>query len=402
MKHQIKLIVVATAAALTASHAMALEVYNDKGWKLDISGSVNAFYTSTKADNKGTSVSVENGLLPGYLNVSASTQQKGWDIKGVIGYWPGINSNGGGVAGVGKSTPDVRTNYLTFGKADVGTFKFGRDIGLFQSNAILNDMTLIGVGGGSGSARNINTTLGGIGAGYIYAEFQPQITYTTPSKNGFSLSVGVFDNKNTSSTNATNGTGASPGFQALVEYAFKGDVSGKVWGGLISQRFSDRTTAYAFDANHALTGTPKDDTASGGELGVVANVGAFGMMAEAYNGKGLGSGVLFSDGFDGTGKKRDSSGYLVQGTYKIGDLKLGVSYGESRLKATSADATYSAANPLNLAVTNGDVVRTAGSTLGAYYSLTPNLTLVAELNQRKDKLTNVKTDAISTGAILFF
>jgi predicted porin len=97
---------------------------------------------------------------------------------------------------VGKSTVDARTSYLSFGNANMGTFKFGRDIGLFQSNAILNDMTLIGVGGGAAGARNVNTTLGGIGAGYIYAEFQPQITYTSPKiGGGLTLSAGVFDNK---------------------------------------------------------------------------------------------------------------------------------------------------------------------------------------------------------------
>ncbi|MDD5295984.1 MAG: porin [Rhodocyclaceae bacterium] len=378
MKHQIKLIAVATAAALTASHAMALEVYNDKGWKLDISGSVNAFYTSTKADNKNTSTSIENGLLPGYLNVTATTQQKGWDIKGVIGYWPGINSNGAGVAGVGKTTADVRTNYLSFGKSDVGTFKFGRDVGLFQSNAILNDMTLIGVGGGAGAARNINTTLGGIGAGYVYCEFQPQITYTTPSANGFSLSVGVFDNKDTSATNATATTGSSPGFQALAEYAFKGATSGKVWGGLISQKFSNATI-----------GSAQQGTANGGELGILANVGNFGMMAEAYSGQGLGSAVLFSDGFDTRGNTRASNGYLLQATYKIGDLKLGTSYGRSRLQKNAIEGA-------------SDVSRTNGTTLGAYYSLTPNVTLVAELNSRKEQVTAIKTDSASFGAILFF
>ena len=397
MKHQIKLIVVATAAALTASHAMALEVYNDKGWKLDISGSVNAFYTSTKTDKKNTSVSIENGLLPGYLNVTASTQQNGWDITGTIGYWPGINSNGAGVAGVGKTTPDVRTNYLTFGKADTGTFKFGRDIGLFQSNAILNDMTLIGVGGGAGAARNINTTLGGIGAGYIYAEFQPQITYKTPTVNGFNLSVGVFDSKDTTATNATAGTGSSPGFQALAEYAFKGAVTGKAWGGFISQRFNTvgvaATPATLNPDNTIKPGTDavaaKQGTASGGELGALANVGNFGMLAEMYSGKGLGSAVLFTDGFDAAGATRKSNGYLVQATYKIGALKLGASYGESRLQKTSAEGS-------------GDQSKTDGQTLGAYYSLSPNLTLVAELNSRKEKVSNVKTDTVSAGAILFF
>ena len=158
MKHASPLTLAALAVAgLASAPAMALEVYNNKGWSLDISGSVNAFYTTSKTEQSSRSSQIENGLLPGYFNITAATQQRGWDIKGVIGIWPGLDSDSpalaSATAGVGKSTVDARTNYLSFGKPNVGTFKFGRDVGLFQSNAILNDMTLIGVGGGGGQAR---------------------------------------------------------------------------------------------------------------------------------------------------------------------------------------------------------------------------------------------------------
>ena len=36
--------------------------------------------------------------------------------------------------------------YLTFGNGSLGTFKFGRDFGLFAFDAIINDMSLIGAG----------------------------------------------------------------------------------------------------------------------------------------------------------------------------------------------------------------------------------------------------------------
>ena len=35
------------------------------------------------------------------------------------------------------------------------------------------------------------TTLGRIGTGYIYADWNGQIAYTTPNMNGLSLTVGV-------------------------------------------------------------------------------------------------------------------------------------------------------------------------------------------------------------------
>ena len=368
--NKLNLAITAALATFAAGQANALEVYNDKGWKLDISGSMNAFYTSSKADNAERSSSIENGLLPGYINFTATTQQKGFDIKAVMGFWPGINSDSpvfdSATAGVGKSHTDGRTNYLSFGNANIGTFKFGRDIGLFQSNAILNDMTLIGVGGGAGGARNVNTTLGGIGAGYIYAEFQPQITYTTPKLGPLTINLGMFDNKD---VDGAGTAGKSNGFQGLAEAGFDG---GKVWAGFVHQKFS----------------LLRDATASGFELGGKVDIGPVGLMAQGFNGKGIGDTILFSGGFSGD-EKRKSNGHLIQATYKIGDLKLGANIGESRTKRAPNEVS-------------GDVNRVQGRTLGAYYSLTPNVTLVGEVNQRKNKLTNVDTDTVSAGAILFF
>jgi hypothetical protein len=69
---------------------------------------------------------------------------------------------------------------MTVGRPNVGEFKLGRDIGLFGSEGILNDITLLSVGTPGGNVAPSNTSLGRIGVGYIYTDFQPQITYTTP------------------------------------------------------------------------------------------------------------------------------------------------------------------------------------------------------------------------------
>ncbi|WP_436439041.1 hypothetical protein, partial [Enterococcus faecium] len=71
---------------------------------------------------------------------------------------------------------DARQTYMTIGKPHLGTFKLGRDIGLFGSDAILNDITLLSVGTPGSNAGPSNTSLGRIGIGYIYTDFQPQIT----------------------------------------------------------------------------------------------------------------------------------------------------------------------------------------------------------------------------------
>jgi len=98
--------------------------------------------------------SVDNGLLPAAITFGILTTQDGFDIGAHFGFYPGIvthtggDPNGGGTNdALGTAGLDVRQVYLTFGNKDIGTFLVGRQIGLFGGDAILNDMTLIGVGG---------------------------------------------------------------------------------------------------------------------------------------------------------------------------------------------------------------------------------------------------------------
>ena len=63
-------------------------------------------------------------------------------------------------------------------------------------------------------------------------------------------------------------------------------------------------------------------------------------------------------------------------TYKFGPVKLGVNYGESKLDtANSTDASF---NP-------GLVSSNKKGTIGAYWSLTKNLTLLAEASRTKSE-----------------
>ena len=80
----------------------------------------------------------------------------------------------------------------------------------------------------------------------------------------------------------------------------------------------------------------------------------------------MGTTALFLLGSDGFGQERDSDGFLAQVTYKFSALKLGLNYGESNLDLAPGEAL-------------SDLVKTNSKyTLGAYYSLTENFTLLAE------------------------
>src|SRR5258708_35760608 len=80
----------------------------------------------------------------------------------------------------------------TPGTPTVGTIKVGRDIGIFGAEAILYDATIFGAGTPQANYAPGNTTLGRIGIGYVYADWIPQFSYTTPDLNGFTASVGIF------------------------------------------------------------------------------------------------------------------------------------------------------------------------------------------------------------------
>jgi hypothetical protein len=152
--------------------------------------------------DRTNSNSVRGGLLPSSIQLGMNTNQEGIDIGVYLGVYSGGNNIGPGTpfnanspgSPVSFGTPgiDLRQFYGTLGTPTFGTVKAGRDIGLFGADAILNDLTIFGVGTPAGNFAPGETALGRIGIGYIYADFIPQIIYTTPNWNGFTASGGVF------------------------------------------------------------------------------------------------------------------------------------------------------------------------------------------------------------------
>jgi predicted porin len=416
MKQQrrITLAVACACASLAAGQASAFEVANKDGWKLDVNGTVNAFYVNSDQEittgggvtTENKQANVQNGLLPGWINFVVTTQQEGYDIKAHFGLAPGINSNSSivglpsSVVGNGATADadayskiDSRQVYFQFGNTSMGTLKFGRDIGLFGQNPILNDMTLLGVGGTARAAEPFNTSFGMIGHGYMYTGFQPQITYSAPAMGGFNASAGIFNPTQYAGTERK-----SPGIQALVTYDWKGSVNGKAWGSYVNHKTSGpgkaavasdiTTTPITLGSNATADGFK----ATGFEGGVKVGLGAVELLASGFSTKGLGIstvGAQFLGGLDASNKPLKSEGIFVQGTVKATNkLKVGLSYGENTDKDLAALGTET----FNKAVA-----------AGAYYSLTPSVTLVGELVNEKAGLDGAvapetKTQTLSLGA----
>jgi len=415
MKHKKTSLAVAAALALGSASVVHAEIgFKAGAWDLSFSGNVNGFATWNSCDTSANAVAgglacnngpggskeqaIESGLLPSALVFGAKSRQAGWDIGWTIGFYPGITSSATGKSGIGRSNIDARQNFLTFGDKGWGTVKVGRDIGLFASDAILSDMTLLGVGSGGGAFPTGNTTLGRIGVGYIYTDWIPQISYTSPKYGAFQYSAGVFQgmdlfNFSGLATSATATGHDQPGLQAKGSYEWTGTVGGKAWASALSQKVKGR-------------GAPTDSAPAGSsvsgqafDLGAKVNVADFEGVLYAYSADGIGTTAI---GFDaaavvgGAVEKRKSKGGYVQGTYKIGKLKPGLSYGESRLDLASNES----------AGTNPTLVKKNKSLVaGLYYSLTQSLNLVGEYITTKSENQasgDNKDSVIALGAILFF
>ena len=412
------LVLALLACGSTGSQAVS---FTQNDVTLDINGTINGFYVvrdsestnrATGATTKTTNSALTNGLLPGWINFVATTQAGGQDIKAHFSFAPGINNNstviglpiGNNAGGAGTTNPysqiDTRNVYFQFGNNDWGTLKFGRDIGLFGQNIILSDMTLLGVGGTSNAGIPYNTTFGMIGHGYMYTGFQPQITYSTPVMGGFQGAAGIFQPSKFGGDETK-----TPGFQAKVDYDWKGGMPGKVWGGMVYQKTDCSTNSTAVSCGSGASATNKAFSAAGYEVGAKAAYGDFEAVAYGFKGNGLGLstiGAQFFGGSNGAGDKTDSQGYFLQGTYKLGATKFGVNYGENRDKNGFVGITGGAGSQSSL-----NEIKNRAVTLGVYHSLNKFITIVGEFNDEKisnvaDSNFDMKNRTFSVGGLIFF
>jgi predicted porin len=452
---------VAGAVLAISSAANAGIIIPAGDWTLDVSGNVNMFQSWSKASGSAvidgglstqpgskTSSGMSNGLLPNFLSFTGTTRQNDLDVSFTISLQPGSANNTSltGVGSAGNGGLNNRQAFVTFGDKSWGSVKIGKDLGIFASDAILNDMTLLGVGAGGGASGG-NTTLGRIGYGYLYADWKPQIAYTTPNFSGFQATVGItqafsqtnnqggFSNVDidtyhtttvnfvTSSSNV-GATNSNLAYEGKASYSFAAnDVAGKIWVSGLAQHQSNFANSGTYSvtrtSNFGGTRTILTDTynvggnndpmAYVGDIGAHADVAGFGLTGYYYYGSGVGIGGQMSNGYGFNQSSfanggaalsaRDSYGGYVQATYVLPTkTKLGLSWGESNLdRADGEDAI--------VAINSGLVKKNEMWTAGIYHPLTKHLNLVAEYSyQRSTNQADQENhaDVGSLGAILFF
>jgi len=399
-----------TAAAVTA-FTNNYTVKTVSGYQLTSRAANGAL---TKSANE-----VSTGLLPSAIGIGGKTRQNDIDVAFQTTFFVGANTAGSGVGTFGNNNAglnslNIRQAFLTFGDKSWGQFKLGRDLGVFGSDAILSDMTLLGVGTGAGGAGS--STLGRIGSGYLYADWIGQIQYQSPNFSGFQVTGAIREP-------LANSANHELGFEGKATFDFAAnDVSGRIWLGGIHQKVSvagvaastsvlsntyggatggTQTTTYLYDAGT----TAFTKTAEAVEVGAKASMGGFSLVGYYYDGKNIGGSQMITPSVAASGLQfdtttssdRDVSGGYVQGTFTIPNVgtKIGASWGTSRIKGVSG-ATLAAD------------YENESWIVGAYHPLTKHLNLVAEYvdteftNIQNYSGYNGKARTGSLGAIMFF
>ncbi|HEY7446701.1 MAG TPA: hypothetical protein VH702_01055, partial [Vicinamibacterales bacterium] len=385
-------------------------------WKIEFSGNVNAFASDVKCESDPDGPvfaglacgslsggdyddnNIRTGLLPSWFGFHAERTEENTKYGIMIGFQPGIDGGnqgsglfgGGAIDGaLGLNSENLRQVYLEW-SGGWGGLKFGRDLGLFGSDAILSDMTLLGVGTVSDLTKGGgNTSLGRIGVGYLYADWKGQIQYSSPKLGGLTLNLAITDpwglgNISPTSANAGAASGLNPfGFsQEGSTYGFEGKANfawgegegfnGKIWASFISQSIkAGPGSQYG------------DEDALGYDFGAKVGLGGLELVAYYYQGEGIGNAGFLVDAVDSGGNARDSDGGYVQATFKLPGIgtKIGASYGESNLDLAAGDVALGAGGALLLEKNESIVV-------GIYHPITSALNLVLEYTETKSTAHN--------------
>lgn len=275
---------------------------------------------------------IRTGLLPGFFSFNVRSPEVG-GLRGSarISFAPQIqNANTKNAFG---SQIDFREMFFNI-DGDFGTVSVGRTLSLHQRHNILTDMTLFGVGaqGGQGTGA---TTLGRIGYGYVYPQFNARISYKTPDYNGFQLEVGAYDPSKIVTDDGAHAWTETDTPRLEMEATYASSYNGgnfKLWGGAMWQEASDK-------APLAIAGFQDDVSAYGVHGGIQLGYQGLEVVFSGYFGEALGTALMLDfDSVDYCGDERENFGFVGQLAYTFNErTKFGVSYGESGADETDTD-----------------------------------------------------------------
>ena len=370
--------------AASGANAQALSMQMSNGWTFGFAGNVNIFamYQSVSSSNNATGSPGQlvtgadtkglyygTGLLPAFATFTAKGKEGNTDLGVQFGFAPQVQCGGNAHDCFGAQI-DMRQVFMTVG-GSWGTITAGKELGIYQRSNILNDQTLFGVGGG-GIAPG-GTTLGRIGFGYVYPNFVPQFSYSSPAGKPTSFNIGLID----PSSFGTYTELTIPRLQAEVSFEAGSNLS--VFVGGTAQNGKDPIA-------------DESKTAVGASGGLTYKTGTFSIHGSGYYGKGISTTLMFNANSQSGSELTKSYGYYGQLTFTPANSKMTLagSFGSSFL----AD--------------DGNNFKTENSLVsgGIYYQATKSLKIVGEGDYMwsKDKEGSGKNKAFTGafGMMLFY
>jgi hypothetical protein len=378
---------VGAAALATAGAANAtIVVGGENGYEFSVDGNINQFFVYTDDNRSGQDEisEVRNGLLPTFLGFNISAPEvNGLKVGARVSISP--STNGGSYFDNGTAT-DQRSSAMeqreAFATIDgsFGQVLAGKALGLYGSHNILTEQTLYGVGWGTGG--NGQTTLGGIGFGYDYADWRSQIRYTTPDMNGFKAAIAVVDGAGASLVTAAGPTGpisVLSGHNDSDDLRWEADLS--YAGAFDNGSYMLWTSGAWQDREESVYGAGADD-AQFWTVGGTLKVSGFEFMAQYSDAEDVTTGVSVDTDANGNAEWNQ---YIVQAGYRFGGSTL-VSANYSELESDNNNTGDDTAERI---------------TLGIYHDVTSNLKLVAEYTQvEHDDDTRLDQDIFALGGFV--
>ena len=394
-------------AVNTADAQLSMQMGN--GWNATFAGNVNAFYVYGKTTGEANGLSgdvgktngIGTGLLPAFFTFDAKGKEGNTDLGVHFGFAPQVSAGNNVASFFGDQAAgaqiDMRQVFATVGGA-WGTILFGKELGVFQRQNILQDMTLFGVGPNS---LGRGTGLGRIAYGYLYTDFRGQFSYSTPGGKTSQLTVAVME----------------PVTVGPYQYASMPRFEAEFW---VKPQFGEKNSVMFF-ASGAIgraqefasddIAAPADNpglTSSGIAGGVKLDVAGFQLTGSGFYAKGMGSifmgdagvggGVkVCPDCVDSNGDGVKTYGWYAQAMYTLPSEKitLGASYGGNYVDSPEPGALSS---------------RTALVGQGTYH-LTKSTRVVAEYTLYKNNFEDIsgevvdassKTNQFALGMMLFY
>jgi len=338
--------------------AQHISFENEDDWTFNVTGQLPVFlvasnhegYSSNGKDQFATRVM--SGFNPGSINFNIVTPEvNGLTVEGFFQ----INHHLHG--------PSVQNAGLFEGRiADIivsgnfGSINIGKGLGIFNSSSIADAGSGMGVGRFAGPDA-ADATLGRIGSGYTYANFNPRVIYTTPSIGGLKIKAGLINPEKPGGPSAMVET-ATPRVEGQANYVVDLN-SGTLdfWAGGMYQNVD----VVSADYEYAM---------SGWDVGARVDAAGFRITGAYSETRGVGADGLIGINLIGNGlaqAEAEATQWYAEGMYTAGNFSVGVSYGEGSQDAVSTVLGFSPeiTNQLLMGFTR--------------YKVTDNLTWIGEL-----------------------